>query len=68
MWQRRGRAAQSEPCAGSTEEFGDSDHGALKREDQILSTAQAHRAAGQGSCGMATALAQRAEPAHAKFS
>ncbi len=60
MWQCRGHAAQSEPCAGSTEEFGDSGHEALQRKTQILSTAQAHREAGQGSCGMATALTQHA--------
>ncbi len=60
MWQCRGHAAQSEPRAGSTEEFGTQlDQKPIER-DQILSTAQAHREAGRLSCGMATALAQRA--------
>ncbi len=58
--QCRGHAAQSEPRAGSTEEFGDSLHQKLTVQDQILSTAQAHREAGRGSCGMVTAPAQRA--------
>ncbi|TAG25657.1 MAG: hypothetical protein EAZ37_12145 [Burkholderiales bacterium] len=60
MWQCRGHAAQSELRAGSTEEFDDSLDKKPAIEDQILSTAQAHREAGRGSCGMATALAQRA--------
>jgi hypothetical protein len=60
MWQCRGHAAQSEPRAGSAEEFGDYVNKKPTEQAQILSTAQAHREAGRGSCGMATALAQRA--------